>query len=81
MTYLADDALATTKISLYPNPSKGNIAVTYNAKTNANLSFKVYDVFRKSCFQQTSTGVKVCPITYRFDLSKLTPGMYYLEVK
>jgi len=64
---------------LYPNPSKGNIAVTYNAKTNANLSFKVYDVLGRAVFSKQAQASKSAN-TYRFDLSKLTPGMYYLEV-
>ena len=76
---IADDAFATTKLSLYPNPSKGNIIVTYNAKNGANLSFKVYDVLGRAVFNKETQASKSAN-TYRFDLSKLNSGMYYLEV-
>jgi iduronate 2-sulfatase len=76
---VAEDALAITKLSLYPNPSNGNIIVTYNAKSSANLSFKVYDVLGRVVFSKETQASKSVN-TYRFDLSKLNPGMYYLEV-
>lgn len=76
---IGDDALVATKFTLYPNPSKGNLTVTYNAKSITNLSFKVYDALGRVVYSKQTLASKAGN-TYSIDLSKLNSGMYYLEV-
>lgn len=67
------------KLSLSPNPSKGNITVVYNSNNAGKIQFKVFDVAGKVITSKSDAAIKGVN-TYHFNLSNLTAGIYYFEV-
>jgi iduronate 2-sulfatase len=66
-------------LSLYPNPSKGNITLRYKSNTAGRISFKIYEATGKLVFDMSKE-----PVTKGNNIKKLNlsfeAGVYYLEV-
>lgn len=67
------------KFSLYPNPSKGNIVVTYKSGNTGKIAFNVYDVMGRLVYSISEQTLKTTN-SYNLNLAKLSAGVYYLEV-
>jgi murein DD-endopeptidase MepM/ murein hydrolase activator NlpD len=70
---------AASGITITPNPSVGNMTVTYNSNKAGKIVLSVFDktgiaVFNKSDYASTGDN------TYRLNLPNLISGVYYLEV-
>lgn len=74
----ADLTNPVVKFSVYPNPSRGNIAVTFNGRNTSNLTLKVYDVLGKLVYSKKEQTLKAGNV-YNLELSMLSAGVYYLE--
>ncbi len=67
------------QFSLYPNPSAGNINVSYTSNTSGTIKLKVLDVVGKVLMvksEQATAGNN----NYKLNLSNLKSGTYSLEV-
>ncbi|CAN5729539.1 hypothetical protein BH10BAC2_BH10BAC2_15810 [soil metagenome] len=69
----------TAKFSLYPNPSTGNIVVTYKSSNIGKIAFNVYDVMGRLVYSMREQALKTSS-SYNLNLAKLNAGVYYLEV-
>ncbi len=66
-------------LSLFPNPTKGIVTVTYNSNTADNVQLRVYDKTGKLMFTKTERAIKGSN-TYQINFSNLINGMYNLQV-
>jgi iduronate 2-sulfatase len=78
MSASSDAVTPVVKFSVYPNPSRGNIAVSYNGGNTGNVILKVYDVMGRLVYSKKQAALKAGNL-YNLDLSKLSSGVYYLE--
>jgi hypothetical protein len=66
------------KLSIYPNPSKGEFTVGFNSNSNNDISIKVFDIRGRSIYTKTFETVN------RFDevirLSDAQSGVYLLQI-
>ncbi len=69
----------SSQLLLYPNPTTGNINVTYYSNNNERTELRVYDRIGKILFTKTETAIKGSN-AYQLNLSNLTPGIYELEL-
>jgi iduronate 2-sulfatase len=76
----ASDIVAPpTKFSVYPNPSKGSIAVSYSSHGKGSIQLTVLDMTGRTVYTKTEQVIKTVN-TFILNLSKPGAGMYYLEV-
>ncbi len=54
---LSPSPLERTGVRLFPNPSKGNITVTYNSSIAATIQLNVFDITGKKLFTKTVQAV------------------------
>jgi hypothetical protein len=72
------DASETVSYSVYPNPTRGNVTVSFTAQTEQNLTIRLVDVTGREIYRgmfRTSTGEQ------SFDLpiaDRVTTGIYTL---
>ncbi|MGO3707155.1 MAG: zinc-dependent metalloprotease [Mesonia hippocampi] len=67
-----------TEISVYPNPSKGQLYIDYtNTAVEGNASLEVYDLTGKLIYIENN--LKQLPS--KIDLSFLTKGLYIMKIK
>lgn len=70
---------ASTKFSVYPNPSKGTIIITYNSISVGTLNLNVYDITGRIVYNRKEMALKSYD-TFNVNLSALSSGVYYLEI-
>jgi len=68
-----------TGISITPNPSVGNITVTYNSEQAGKLNLTVYNKTGIAVFNRNENAIAGSN-TYQLNLPSLISGVYYLEV-
>ena len=67
------------QVSLYPNPTRGELTVVLNKSNNkGNMSFRVLNMVGAQVFNTTLPSNNAG--TYKLDLSKLAQGMYFVEI-
>ncbi len=67
------------QVSLYPNPTRGELTVVLNKSNNkGNMSFRVLNMVGAQVFNSTLPSNNAG--TYKLDLSKLAQGMYFVEI-
>jgi hypothetical protein len=65
--------------SIYPNPSQGNINVSYTLmQDEENLDLKIFDLTGKIVYSKTTNGLKG-ENSLEIDLAKLNNGVYFLQ--
>ncbi len=67
------------KLSLSPDPSHGNIKVTYNSGKGGRIELKIFDIRGRLVFTKTEISVKGSNI-YPLNLPTSYSGVYYLEL-
>jgi iduronate 2-sulfatase len=67
-------------VSLYPNPSRGNITISYNNNVAGKISLEVHDVTGRIVFSLTDMFVAKGIFVKKLDLSNLKTGTYYLSL-
>jgi hypothetical protein len=68
-----------TKVSLYPNPSRGIFTLSTNFEIATNIQVNVIDVLGNYVYSTKKGLVKEEELN--FDLSNLAKGFYFVEVK
>lgn len=66
-------------LQLYPNPSKGQFTVSFNAVSNDDVKVAVYDVSGKKLFNQNFTNNSL-RFNETFNLSTLQSGVYIVNI-
>ncbi len=66
--------------SIYPNPSSGDITVTYTSSVGNPISFEVYDVIGRRMLFETADGLQAGEAERILRLSSLPTGTYLLQV-
>lgn len=66
-------------LQLYPNPSKGQFTVSFNAVSNDDVKIAVYDVSGKKLFNQNFTNNSL-RFNETFNLSTLQSGVYIVNI-
>jgi hypothetical protein len=66
--------------SVYPNPSSGNVQVSYTSKTSGPVSIDVYDESGRMLKRLFNGEEIVGDHTHTFDLSKSTQGSYFIRL-
>jgi len=75
----SDVVTSSVKLSVYPNPAKGNIAVTYNSRGNSVIQLRVFDITGRTVYNRKEQNIKAVN-TFNLNLSGRSAGMYYLEI-
>jgi hypothetical protein len=65
-------------MSLYPNPSTGEITVAFNGSVSRQVSFKIFDARGKTVFTSSAVAIKG-PNKLHLHLQHLVSGTYYLQ--
>ncbi|NNF01492.1 MAG: T9SS type A sorting domain-containing protein, partial [Bacteroidia bacterium] len=73
-----DDA-TDLKVAAYPNPTRGLLNVAIESTTNTTTTVKVYDLIGNEVYSRTVQSDRYSQI--QIDLSRLSVGMYMLEVE
>jgi arylsulfatase A-like enzyme len=71
---------STFAFYVYPNPSKGNITVSFNSSNTSAIEIKIYDIAGKTIFAGTENVVKGNN-SINLQLKGITTGLYNLEIK
>lgn len=67
------------QISLYPNPSGGNVTIAYRSDISGNVQLRVYEKTGKTMFAKTEKAIKGNN-TFHLNLTNVTPGIYTLQI-
>ncbi len=71
--------VSSGKPVIYPDPSTGNINISYDHSSTGETQIQVFDIAGKIAFTKMAKAIKgnnICNL----DLSGLKPGTYYLEL-
>jgi arylsulfatase A len=68
-----------TKLALWPNPSTGNINISFDYGNRGKTQINLFDISGKRVFTKTAMASKGNNI-YNFDLSDLKAGMYRIKL-
>jgi hypothetical protein len=69
----------SSQLALYPNPSRGEISLSYSSPNATRIQLSVFDIAGKVVFKKTDNAVKGTNL-YHVRLSNLAPGLYHLEL-
>jgi Secretion system C-terminal sorting domain/Putative metal-binding motif len=69
----------SNKLSLYPNPSPGNLTITYNCDNAGKIQLRIYDIHGRILFNKTENAVKGIN-TFHPDLFNFDSGTYFFEL-
>jgi hypothetical protein len=67
------------KLSLYPNPSTGNLTVTFNSSNAGKTQLKIYDIKERMLFIKAEVMIKGMN-KFSLNLTDFRPGTYFFEV-
>jgi hypothetical protein len=78
-TELATSAIPFNKLSLYPNPSPGDLTITYNCDNAGKIQLRIYDIHGRIVFNKMEIAVKGMN-TFQLNLFNLIPGTYFFQL-
>ncbi len=70
------DNITKQQISIYPNPSNGEINISLGEKTNKNVIFEIFDITGKLVKHETYQSIS----EKTFDLTNYPKGIYILKI-
>lgn len=73
-----EEQLLHSSLSIYPNPSVGNVHLRLDQKANTKVDIRIMDLMGKQVFAQSNVNMSVN--IYTINLSELTQGTYVLEM-
>ena len=76
---LAELITPSDKLSLYPNPSPGNLIITYNCDNAGKIQLRIYDINGRILFNKTEIPVKGIN-TFHLNLFNFVSGTYFFEL-
>ena len=68
-------------LSIYPNPSNGNIAISLNLESATTLSLDVYNLLGSRVAGQSQGKLMAGKQSISMDLGMLSPGLYQLQLQ
>jgi len=68
-------------LSLYPNPTQGNLRISYTSKEDQEMTFNVFDVNGSLMLTQQAISNIGQKSTVEFDVSSLASGMYLVQIQ
>jgi hypothetical protein len=74
-----NDAKPFTNLSMFPNPTDGNIRITYTSNSTEALKINVYDTFGKTVLNQVYSGLGN-NVDQTISLSDLSKGIYFVQL-
>ncbi len=75
-----EDFADVIELSVYPNPTNGEVVVYFNAKERANYSVEVSDS-KNAILQVIDLGSIQGQFSKKLDLTNLADGVYFLNIK
>lgn len=76
---IPEQEIAQSDILLYPNPTNGQISLSYQSATTTQNSVKIYNILGAVLLSETYYASKGLN-TLAFDLSRYNQGIYFLEL-
>ncbi len=68
-------------LSLYPNPTQGELRISYTSKEDQEMMFNVYDLNGALKLSQQAVSNVGQKNTIEFDVSKFAAGMYLVQIQ
>ncbi|MBI3136071.1 MAG: T9SS type A sorting domain-containing protein [Bacteroidetes bacterium] len=65
--------------SIYPNPTSGKFAITFDLKKSHDLTVEVVNIVGEKVIQRTYAGVQ--NQTLEFDMNSVADGVYFIVIK
>lgn len=70
----------SASLSLFPNPTRNNLNISYNSTANETATITLYDLSGKIALQTTETATEGTN-NYNLQLAELSTGMYIVQVQ
>ncbi len=70
----------TSKVSVMPNPSQGNITAQYNTETGGKIHISVFNKTGLLIYEKEAYAIRGNN-SYPINLSNVLPGVYYVEIQ
>lgn len=74
-----NDARPFNNLNMYPNPTDGNIRITYKSASAEPLTIKAYDTYGKTVLTQTYNGLDN-DVDKTISLDNLGKGIYFVQL-
>lgn len=71
---------APNNLSIYPNPTNGNVTIAFNSNDNETAVLNVMDINGRVVKYQDLGKVNTGEVTYSFDVAELPAGVYIVSV-
>ena len=68
------------KVNVYPNPVVSNLNLTYNLKTEGNVTFQLHNSYGNQIKQFASKAKVAGEQTFNMDVSDLKTGIYFIKI-
>ncbi len=78
-TTLGVDQNSLNNFSVYPNPTSGNITISFNSNSNENVNLSLYDVQGRLITSSKVDSV-IGNFNHNFDLGSIPTGFYLLKI-
>ncbi|HRP89921.1 MAG TPA: T9SS type A sorting domain-containing protein [Edaphocola sp.] len=67
-------------LNVYPNPSNGNLNISYNFKNNSEANVRVFDLSGKVVFTKNLGTISEGTKNFNLDMNTLSTGFYTIEL-
>jgi len=75
-----DDMTVVNDLKVFPNPSNGLFTLTFENKSNRDISLEVMDIQGRVVHAEAAIGSGFGTVLHEFDLSDLNPGFYLMRL-
>jgi hypothetical protein len=75
-----DEILPNNSISLYPNPTKGLLNVSFRIPQNQYVSLGIFDFNGREIVSVSGANKPAGEHTFSYDASNLNPGVYFCRL-
>lgn len=69
------------RLAVYPNPSNGDVTISYNANDAVNVTVEIVDITGKVVFSEALGNVSVGEQNLSLDLQSFNSGFYFVNIK
>ena len=74
------EAITESAFNVYPNPTKGNVNITFNASENEKFAIKITDMLGNLVSDQQITSA-IGFNSFEVNLDKIAKGVYIVSVR